>query len=48
MTEEIYPMPSFPILIVRDLEVSAKFHTNLKFVEVVGSARGREKTKTSD
>ena len=26
MTEEIYPMPSFPTLIVRDLEVSSKFY----------------------
>jgi uncharacterized glyoxalase superfamily protein PhnB len=24
--EEIYPMPAFPMLIVRDLEVSAKFY----------------------
>ncbi len=26
MTEEIYPMPSFPLLIVRDLEVSSKWY----------------------
>lgn len=26
MTEEIYPMPSFPTLIVRDLEASSKFY----------------------
>jgi catechol 2,3-dioxygenase-like lactoylglutathione lyase family enzyme len=26
MTEEIYPMPSFPMLIVSDLEASAKFY----------------------
>jgi catechol 2,3-dioxygenase-like lactoylglutathione lyase family enzyme len=26
MTEEIYPMPFFPTLIVRDLEVSSKFY----------------------
>ena len=26
MTEEIYPMPSFPILIVSDLDVSAKWY----------------------
>lgn len=26
MTEEIYPMPSFPMLIVKDLEVSSKFY----------------------
>jgi uncharacterized glyoxalase superfamily protein PhnB len=26
MTEEIYPMPSFPMLIVRDLEASSKFY----------------------
>jgi catechol 2,3-dioxygenase-like lactoylglutathione lyase family enzyme len=26
MTEEIYPMPSFPILVVSDLEVSSKFY----------------------
>lgn len=26
MTEEIYPMPSFPLLVVRDLDVSAKFY----------------------
>jgi uncharacterized glyoxalase superfamily protein PhnB len=26
MTEEIYPMPSFPVLIVSDLEASSKFY----------------------
>lgn len=26
MTEEIYPMPSFPALVVRDLEASSKFY----------------------
>jgi len=26
MTEEIYPLPSFPTLVVRDLEVSSKFY----------------------
>ena len=26
MTEEIYPMPSFPVLIVSDLEASLKFY----------------------
>ena len=26
MTEEIYPMPSFPMLIVRDLESSSRFY----------------------
>ena len=26
MTEEIYPMPSFPMLVVRDLEASSKFY----------------------
>ena len=26
MTEEIYPMPSFPILIVNDLEASSRFY----------------------
>ena len=26
MIEEIYPMPSFPTLVVRDLEVSSKFY----------------------
>lgn len=26
MTEEIYPMPSFPVLIVNDLEASSKFY----------------------
>ena len=26
MTEEIYPMPSFPLLIVRDLEASSRFY----------------------
>lgn len=29
MTEEIYPMPSFPMLIVRDLEVSARWYQNV-------------------
>jgi uncharacterized glyoxalase superfamily protein PhnB len=28
MTEEIYPMPSFPSLIVKDLEVSSSFYQN--------------------
>ena len=28
MTEEIYPMPSFPTLIVRDVEVSSNFYQN--------------------
>src|SRR5215216_6728277 len=28
MTEEIYPMPSFPILIVEDLEASSNFYQN--------------------
>ena len=28
MTEEIYPMPSFPTLIVNDLEASANFYQN--------------------
>jgi uncharacterized glyoxalase superfamily protein PhnB len=28
MTEEIYPMPSFPILIVNDLEASSSFYQN--------------------
>ena len=28
MTEEIYPMPSFPILIVKDLAASANFYQN--------------------
>ena len=28
MTEEIYPMPSFPTLIVKDLEVSSNFYQN--------------------
>lgn len=28
MTEEIYPMPSFPILVVSDLEVSSSFYQN--------------------
>jgi len=28
MTEEIYPMPSFPTLIVRDVETSSKFYQN--------------------
>jgi uncharacterized glyoxalase superfamily protein PhnB len=28
MTEEIYPMPSFPLLIVKDLEVSSNFYQN--------------------
>ena len=26
MTEEIYPMPFFPLLIVSDLEISSKFY----------------------
>lgn len=29
MTEEIYPMPSFPMLIVRDLEVSSKWYQDV-------------------
>lgn len=29
MTEEIYPMPSFPILTVNDLEASANFYQNV-------------------
>ena len=28
MTEEIYPMPSFPMLIVKDLEASSSFYQN--------------------
>jgi catechol 2,3-dioxygenase-like lactoylglutathione lyase family enzyme len=28
MTEEIYPMPSFPTLIVKDVEVSSSFYQN--------------------
>ena len=28
MTEEIYPMPSFPTLIVSDVEASSKFYQN--------------------
>ena len=28
MTEEIYPMPSFPMLTVQDLETSAEFYQN--------------------
>jgi uncharacterized glyoxalase superfamily protein PhnB len=28
MTEEIYPMPSFPTLIVKDLEVASDFYQN--------------------
>jgi len=28
MTEEIYPMPSFPTLIVKDLETSSNFYQN--------------------
>lgn len=28
MNEEIYPMPSFPVLIVKDLESSANFYQN--------------------
>jgi catechol 2,3-dioxygenase-like lactoylglutathione lyase family enzyme len=28
MTEEIYPMPSFPTLIVKDLEASSSFYQN--------------------
>ena len=28
MTEEIYPMPSFPMLVVKDLEVSSEFYQN--------------------
>ena len=28
MTEEIYPMPSFPILIVKDLEAASGFYQN--------------------
>ncbi len=29
MTEEIYPMPSFPMLIVRDLEASSKWYQDI-------------------
>jgi catechol 2,3-dioxygenase-like lactoylglutathione lyase family enzyme len=29
MTEEIYPMPSFPTLIVKDLEASSSFYQNV-------------------
>jgi catechol 2,3-dioxygenase-like lactoylglutathione lyase family enzyme len=29
MTEEIYPMPSFPLLIVSDLEASANFYQHV-------------------
>ena len=28
MEEEIYPMPSFPMLIVKDLQVSSDFYQN--------------------
>jgi catechol 2,3-dioxygenase-like lactoylglutathione lyase family enzyme len=28
MTEEIYPMPSFPMLMVKDLEASSEFYQN--------------------
>ena len=35
MTEEIYPMPSFPILIVNDMEASSKFYQNaLGFIHI--------------
>ena len=29
MTEEIYPMPSFPMLIVRDLEASSNWYQDV-------------------
>jgi catechol 2,3-dioxygenase-like lactoylglutathione lyase family enzyme len=29
MTEEIYPMPSFPTLIVHDVEASSNFYQNV-------------------
>ncbi len=29
MTEEIYPMPSFPVLMVRDLEASSKWYQDV-------------------
>ncbi len=29
MTEEIYPMPSFPVLIVKDIEASSNFYQNV-------------------
>src|SRR6266498_1789049 len=29
MTEEIYPMPSFPVLMVRDLEASSNYYQNV-------------------
>ena len=29
MTEEIYPMPFFPLLIVSDLETSSKFYQDV-------------------
>lgn len=35
MTEEIYPMPSFPVLTVRDLDVSSKWYQDvLGFVHI--------------
>ena len=34
MTEEIYPMPSFPMLIVQDLEVSANWYQELGFKHI--------------
>ncbi len=34
MTEEIYPMPSFPMLIVQDLETSAKWYQELGFKHI--------------
>jgi catechol 2,3-dioxygenase-like lactoylglutathione lyase family enzyme len=29
MTEEIYPMPMFPMLIVKDLDASSSFYRNV-------------------
>lgn len=35
MTEEIYPMPSFPVLVVKDLEASSKWYQEaLGFVHI--------------
>jgi uncharacterized glyoxalase superfamily protein PhnB len=40
MTAEIYPMPSFPMLIVRDLEASSKFYQEALGFEHIFSMPG--------
>ena len=42
MIEEIYPMPSFPILIARDLELSAKWYQDLLGFKHIFSMSGSD------